>query len=253
LRETSFSTTQSEDEELQIALQTKNSDALETYLQKYPETKKRSELLDNIAALKRSEVTEWTLYEVSLQNLPYYIQLSSIQIFENRAAARVKWLVNPSLPKVFYSGKELPDAAYAEDLTVYDCTKPDMAVAESSIFDKSGSLLYHYKWADPQYLNLTIGQKLIPGSIASVAKNIVCHEEFATPMISKHQLAEMKFTSLSSTVTGDGEILFGPSQTSQNVQDQREIVLIIRNNSDRNVKEFFPQGISIPDPPDFRN
>ena len=72
-------------------------------------------------------------------------------------------------------------------------------------------------------------------------------------VISKHQLAEMKFTSLSSTVTGDGEILFGPSQTSQNVQDQREIVLIIRNNSDRNVKEFFPQGISIPDPPDFRN
>ena len=40
----------------------------------------------------------------------------------------------------------------------------------------------HYKWADHQYLNLTIGQKLIPGSIASVAKNIVCHEEFATPM-----------------------------------------------------------------------
>ena len=54
--------TQSEDEELQIALQTKNSDALETYLQKYPETKKRSELLSKIAALKRSELTEWTLY-----------------------------------------------------------------------------------------------------------------------------------------------------------------------------------------------
>ena len=64
--------TQSEDEELQIALQTKNGDALETYLQKYPETKKRSEILSKIAALKRSELTEWTLYEVGDQTLPQY-------------------------------------------------------------------------------------------------------------------------------------------------------------------------------------
>ena len=114
--------TQSEDEELQIALQTKNSDALETYLQKYPETKKRSELLSRIAALKRSEVTEWTLYEVTNQHYPHYIQLSSIQVFENRAAAKSKTLVDPSLPKVFY-GKLFPDAAYSEDLNVYDCDK----------------------------------------------------------------------------------------------------------------------------------
>jgi uncharacterized caspase-like protein len=80
--------TQSEDEELQIALQTNNSDALETYLQKYPETKKRSEVLGKIGALKRSELTdEWTLYEVGNQTLPNYMQLSSIQQFENRGAA----------------------------------------------------------------------------------------------------------------------------------------------------------------------
>ena len=135
-------------------------------------------------------------------------------------------------------GRTFPDAAYVEDLTVYDCTKPVMAIAENSIFDKSGNLLFHYKWADPQYLNLAIGTTLGPGSVGSTARNIVCHEEFATPLISKRQLAEMKFTSLSSTAAGDGEIFFGPSQTSQNVQDQKEIVVIIRNNSDRNVKEF---------------
>ena len=133
--------TQSEDEELQIALQTKNSDALETYLQKYPETKKRSELLSKIAALKRSELTEWTLYEVANQHFPQYIQLSSIQQFENRAAARLKWLVDPSQPKVFY-GKSLPDAAYIEELAVYDCTKPAMAIAEDSIFDKSENYFF---------------------------------------------------------------------------------------------------------------
>jgi len=231
--------TQSEDEDLQIALQTNNIDALETYLQKYPETKKRSEVLGEIGALKRSELTdEWTLYEVG-NNLPQFMQLSSVQQFENRAAARIKWLVNPSRPKVFYNNKELPDAAYVEDLTVYDCTKLVMAVAESSIFDKSGNLLFHFKWADPQYLNLAIGTTIVPGSVGAVARNIVCHEEFATPLISKGQLTEMKFTSLASIPSGDGEIFFGPSQTSQNVQDLREVVMIFRHNSDRNVKDFF--------------
>jgi hypothetical protein len=62
----------------------------------------------------------------------------------------------------------------------------------------------------------------------------------------------MKFTSLASTAAGDGEIFFSPSQTSQIVQDQREIVLIFRFNSDRNVKDFLAPGASIPDPPNFR-
>ena len=243
--------TQSQDEELQIALQTKNGDALETYLQKYPETERRSELLSKIAALKRSEVTEWTLYEVANQHLPQYIQVSSIQMFENRAAARVRMVVDPSQPKVF-NGMPLPDAAYIEVTNVYDCSKPAMAAADNSIFDNSGKLLSHYKWADPQYLNLSIGITLVPGAVGLTAKNIACHVEFATPLISKGQLAEMKFTSLASTPSGDGEMFFGPSQTSQNIPDQKEILSIIRYNSDHNIKDYFPQGISISDPPNFR-
>jgi uncharacterized caspase-like protein len=242
---------QSGDEELQIALQTKNSDALETYLQRYPETKKRDELLSEIAALKRSEFTEWTLFEVGGQRFPQYIQLGSIQHFGDRAAAKAKALVNPSLPKIFPGGKTLPDAAYYEDLNVYDCTEPTMAIAEDSVFDQTGNLLSHYKFADPRYLNLSIGMQLQPGSIGWTARNIVCHQETGTPLVSKSELAEMKFTSLASTVAGDGEIFFKLSQVSQEVQDQKAVILIIRNNADHNVTEFMA-GVSIPDPPNFR-
>jgi hypothetical protein len=124
-----------------------------------------------------------------------------------------------------------------------------MRISEISIFDKQGNALYHYKWADPQYLNLSIGVTLGPGSIGLSAKNIACREEAAIPVISKGQLAEMKFSSLSSTVSGDGEIFFGTSPTSQNVPDQKEIIFIIRSNADHNV---LPEGVSIPDPPAFR-
>ena len=62
----------------------------------------------------------------------------------------------------------------------------------------------------------------------------------------------MEFTPLANTPAGDGEIFFGVSQTSQNVQDQKEIVVILQNNSDHNVKEFLPPEIAIPNPPNFR-
>ena len=90
-----------------------------------------------------------------------------------------------------------------------------MATAETSIFDKSGNILFHYKWGDPQYLNFAIGVMLGPGTVGLTGKNLLCHTELATPLISKRQLAEMKFTSLSSTSSGDGEMFFGPSQNSQ--------------------------------------
>jgi hypothetical protein len=112
---------QSADDEFQIALQTKNPEALETYLQKYPETPKRSELLSTIGSLKRAAFTEWTIYEIGDRQKPNYMQINSIQRFGDRAAVKIKFLIDPNLPKTFH-GKTLPDAAYGEDVNVYDCT-----------------------------------------------------------------------------------------------------------------------------------
>jgi uncharacterized caspase-like protein len=84
---------QSEADDLQIALQTNNSDALETYLQKYPDTSKRPEILRAIHNVKRAEFTEWTLYEIGDRHTPQYVQLSSIQRFGDRGVAKTKVLV----------------------------------------------------------------------------------------------------------------------------------------------------------------
>jgi hypothetical protein len=120
---------QSEADELQIALQTNNSEALETYLQKYPDSSKRSEILEAMDNLKRSEFTEWTLYEVGGQHTPQYVQLGSIKRLGDRGTAKTKILVDSNHPKIFY-GKSFPDAAYQEQINVYDCTVPRMALAE---------------------------------------------------------------------------------------------------------------------------
>ena len=242
---------QSEVDELQIALQTKNVDALETYLQKYPETTKRSQVLHAIAALKRSEFTEWTLYDIGNLHNPQWIQISSIQQFQDRAAANTKQLIDPSAPTII-EGKTITDASYLVDLNVYDCTTPVMRAAEETIFNKSGEPVLHYKWADPQYLNLSLGQSLPVGSVGGTARNIVCNEEAATPLFSKTQMSATKFTSLSSTASGDGEISYQLDRNGNDTEEQKKLIFIIKFNNDHNISETFPQGTSIPDPPSFR-
>ena len=244
-------TKESETDEMQIALQTNNADALEAYLQKYPETSKRSEILSKIGSLKRSEFTEWTLYEIGDHHMPHFIQLSSIRTYGDRAAAKIKQLTDPSKPTMI-NDKTIPDAVYLEDLNVYDCPNPAMAIAEESAFAQSGKLLYHFKWADPRYLNLSIGTALPTGSVGLTGRYIACHEDIATPLVSKKQIADMKFDSLSSTSAGDGEIFYELTQTGPNVQGQKQVLMILRNDVDHNVKEFLPQDTSIPDPPNFR-
>ena len=64
----------SESQDLQIALQTKNPAALETYLQKYPDSAKRTEVLKTISSLRRSEFDEWTLFEMANKQFPWFMQ-----------------------------------------------------------------------------------------------------------------------------------------------------------------------------------
>jgi uncharacterized caspase-like protein len=167
---------QSEDQEFQIALQTNNPDALDSYLQKYPDSSHRTELQGKMNALKRSELTEWTLYEIGDLHTPHFIQLSSIRQLGGKAAAKIKELIDPSNPPKAIDGTTLADAAYQENVIVHDCTNPIMAVSENSVFNKTGELIYHYKWADPQYLNLSIGATLLPGSVGLTEGYIKCHD-----------------------------------------------------------------------------
>jgi hypothetical protein len=222
------------EEELQIALQTKNPDALQAYLERYPDTPKRLEISEKISSLKRAEFNEWTLYQfTSGTNFPHYLQMSSIKPLGDRVAVRHKFPVDRSQP----SGTELPDGALVALVAVYDCKRPISAVSETTTVSKSGETLYHYKWADPQFLDLSMGSPLAPGSIGLTAQNIACHEEFRTPLVSKKQLTSMRFSSLSSTIAADGEIFYQVMQNGQSAtQDKTEILFIVRFHKERELK-----------------
>ena len=83
---------------MQIALRTKNTEALETFLQKYPESKARKDILSEIAKLRRSEYDEWTLFEVANQHFPIYLKLSTLERIGDKVAIWAKYLVDPATP-----------------------------------------------------------------------------------------------------------------------------------------------------------
>jgi uncharacterized caspase-like protein len=242
----------SESDELQIAMQTNNIDALEGYLQKYPDTSHHTEIERKIGTIRRSEFKEWTLYEVGNLHNPQFLQLSSIQQFDGRAAVRTKQFLDPAEPKVF-NGITLSDAFYEEEVDVYDCTHPIISASEVSFFSKIGKLLYHYKFTDPQYTDLSIGGKTLPaGSVGRVASYIACHNDIATPLVSKNELSRMEFKYLATMVGNQGEIFYKPNESEQSDPNQKKVTVIFKRNKDHNVKEFLDPGTSIPDPPDYR-
>ena len=241
----------SEAEELQIALQTNGTDALETYLQKYPESVRRNEVLSQIAKLKRAEYIEWTMYEVSNNRFPQYIKFSSIDMVGDKVAVLLRNLLDPSI--TLATGNKLPEGAYSEDLVVFDCKKPLFALSERTIYSPDRNVLYHYKWADPQLLDLSIGAAIPPRSVAANTQNLLCHEELRTPLLARRDVTTRRFISLSSTVKGDGEIFYSPVESSvylASEKDVREIMLLFKMHDD--TKITFPPEVSIAGVPEYR-
>jgi uncharacterized caspase-like protein len=217
----------SEAEELQIALRSNSIDALKSYLEKYPETSKRPELIATISRMRRTEFTEWTLYGSNERGFPQFIKISSIRQIGDKVSVETRYVIDPVV-----SGNKFPAGSYREDLMVTHCTKPITAMAESRVIDPKGKPLYAYKWADPQYLDLAIGGSFTPGSIAALTQKIVCNEGLRTPLLRKQELAAMKFSSLSSTISGDGDVFYAFAQNEVSAVGSKEIKLIVRLHND---------------------
>jgi hypothetical protein len=238
----------SEAEDVQIALQTNEPEALDAYLEKYPDSSRRQEILSKIASLKRQQFSEWTVFEVTNSHFPHYFQISSIRSIGTKVAVRVKDQIDPSsLAGTPFS----PDSDYGVQTVVHDCKEPRSAIAEGYVFNKTDKVIKHYKWADPEYLDVSGGVEIKPGTAAHTLWILMCNEEYQTPVVTKNQLASMNFTSLSSTVQGDGEIFYVQVPKSGDTSEQvKEVIVIFKMDNDTLYK--FPPNVSVDNFPEYR-
>jgi hypothetical protein len=214
-------------------------DALEAYLEKYPDSVNRGDALRELSDLRRSHFHEWTLFDIINKVFPAYFKLSSLMRMESRAAITTKFRVDPATPL----RAKYPTASAAEQTDVFDCNSLAQAVAELTVRDDSGEMLYHYKWAEPRYLDLSIGTQVVTGSALYTLRNLVCFDVLHTPILGKEDLASSK-TSVSSTVAGDGEVFFIPISSELSSRDQKDVALVFKLHDDQSIN--FPAGFSVP-------
>jgi hypothetical protein len=219
---------------LQIASQTNNPDALESYLQQYPDTSKRAEILSKIDSLRRAEFTEWTMFDMVEQKYPQFLKLSSIGRFGDRAVMLVRQAVSPAARQLPIIAAH-PDAMYGDDLTVYDCRQPASVIADETLIAADEKVLYHYRWGDPRYVDFTMGLKIAPGMVANTARSIACYQDTRVPVVTKSEIAKMSFESLSSTATGDGEYFYKVLSAKPNRQNVKQLLFITKFSSEHEV------------------
>jgi Caspase domain len=224
----------SEADELEVAIESKKVAALEAFLEKYPDTPRLSEVKNVIGSLKRTDFTDWTLFAVGDKRIPWYVQLSSIQRLPDRAAIKVRHPVDPTLNKVFM-GRPFPDAEYVEDVNAYSCDKSISLTSEETIFDKAMTVLYHYKFGDFRYLNLSAGISLAAGSVGDAIRVLACNDSIGTPSVGKDRLSLMNFRSLSSTVAGDGDLFFEPLRDLDGNSNEKDLLFIFRFFDERKI------------------
>jgi hypothetical protein len=203
-----------------------------------------------IASTRRSDYKEWTMFDIGGRQIPHYMRLSSIDPFDNKVS--FQWRFVPNTSEGLFRGKQFPDGVNAEDLAVFDCSEPIYALSERTIIDKSGEVLFHYKWADPHFLVISNGQKVIPGSVAMSARNIACQEELRTPLVGKLELASLKFPSLPKSIAGDRDIFYIPLNDGQSNQPQVNVTIIIRWHEDRKLSTALPPGTNIAESSQYR-
>jgi TIR domain len=181
---------------------------------------------------------EWVLSGLTPNGYAFYSKPDSLKEFPDRVAIATRQIDDPSFPA--YQGKMDKEASYEEDTSVYSCNSPYWGTSESTVVGKGGDVRFHYKWGDAQYVDLSKGLQITPGTIAEGMQHIFCDKELRLPLVTKPELQSMDFKSLSSTPKADGEIFYGPNKSSPGKGSN---LLITSFNADQSLGALAKSGI----------
>ena len=135
------------------------------------------------------------------QPVAYYIRPASIKQFGPKAVFTNRV---PLVPQRGISPDKLEtEGTYQDDTFVVDCVDGTFVQAEKTIFNNAGVKILHYSWGEPQSLNPS--QKIAPGSILGLAKNLACNKSAMTPLITKG-FSNVGFSYAGNTPDGAGQI-----------------------------------------------
>jgi hypothetical protein len=194
---------------------------------------------------------EWVMYGIANRQLAHYFKLRSVHKFEDKVAYEARFVFDSFDTHPSENGTS-KTGAFEDDTNVLDCKRSIWAGAERTVYNRSGEVLTHFKWGDPESLDLSsLGTTINPGSILASGAHILC-DGLESPLLSKEQIAKMDFTYLSNTSDGKGDIFYGPTKLTSKSDYQLELMTIIKFHQDHGFADLSPGNTVLGGPSTYR-
>lgn len=193
----------------------------------------------NPVELWTSKPGEWVLYATDNNPVAYYIKRSSVKTYGDRVVYTGRFPVAHT-NKTVTPDKMASQNLYEDDVTVLDCKTSLWAMSERTVYNKDGESTFHFKWGDPESLDLSIGGKVTQGSVISLAQRILCDEQTRAQLIAARQAPDNDFSYLSSTADGDGDIFYGTPKAILNSPYEIELLVLVKLHYELSFAELFP-------------
>jgi hypothetical protein len=169
---------------------------------------------------------EWVLYGANTE-IGYYFKSGSIRKSEDTAIYTARYPYKPAGSSA--------TATYQDDQIVFDCKAHKSALAESTMYDKAGHIVSHYKRQELDPLTASSGQPVKPGSILAAAEQIMCDDKLRDSLADKLDDPKLKY--LSRAPSGDGDMFYGPPE--QIADGSYEILMVTKLFEDGALKQLF--------------
>ena len=194
-------TSSPQEQDLAIASSSEDPRIIFNFLNKYPESKDKSALLQKLRELDYGWKDLWLHFEMNVElRAPLYIRPSSIKNIGSRFTLEVRSLVENADELKKYP----PNYLYTKQSLVMDCNLKKSAVYQFSTYDKNEKLISDLQFGDPRFIELNLDISSDDrGNLAWAYRSAVCNPEILTPLIlSKEESSSNKWERLYSVNEG---------------------------------------------------
>jgi len=178
---------------------------------------------------------EWVMFAVDKLPVAYFLKPTSIKLLGDRAAYTARY---PLLSAA--SQQSTGQGAYVDETQVVDCKKSVFVTGERTVYNSAGEIIFHFKSAELESLDLSNGAAIPAGSILSIGQRVICDEQLRTLLLSKARFNNAQLSYLSNAPDGDGNVLYGPTKRTSNPAYPIEILFVDKKNGDHGFANLFP-------------
>lgn len=224
-------TSNPEEQDLAIALNSVDPQIISNFLTKYPEHAQRRSLLLKLRELEWGWKSLWINYEYNTQlKAPLYISPSSIKNVGERVLYETKMFIEDKAALT----KEHSNYWYTKLSSVIDCKTKKVATYQFAKFDRNDKLISDGQFGDPRYIDLPVDfSSDDPAMLAWTTRTIVCDPETLNPLLIQTEVQSKYWERLYSVNEGVSYFL-----KTDSVVAKREIREFLVKFEFRNPKKF---------------